>query len=150
MPNVNRNFFIKIVKIQQKYFLMGIFYKNQRSFLTKQTKNGHYFVNNKHMLSEKIVNYYKRSLQIFLKRDAFREKGGVSNAKFETPPKGLGRFRRESSNLGREAYKGTSSPKVGDRKSPYSIWRISKKFNRLPSHFQNFGKRDFFFSPRAF
>ena len=45
--------------------------------------------------------------------------GGVSNAKFETPPKGLGRFRRESSNLGREAYKGTSSPKVGDRKSPY-------------------------------
>ena len=45
--------------------------------------------------------------------------GGVSNAKFETPPMGLGRFRRESSNLGREAYKGTSSPKVGDRKSPY-------------------------------
>ena len=70
----------------------------------------------------------------------FTGNGRVSRAKFVTPPKGLGRFRRESSNLGREAYKGTSSPKVGDRKSPYEIWRISKKFNRLPSRFQKFGK----------
>ena len=50
---------------------MGIIYKNKRRILTKQTKNKRRFVYFKHNQSEKIVNYYKRDLKIFVRRNTF-------------------------------------------------------------------------------
>ena len=56
-----------------------------------------------------------------------------------TRKKGLGRFRREALNLGREAYKGTSSPKFGGRKSPYNMENF-EEIQPIPVSFSKFSE----------
>ena len=75
---------------------------------------------------------------------------GVSNAfTLETPPRGYVRFRREASNLGREAYKGTSSPKFDGKKSPYQMENFEEK--PIPVSFSNLPESGtFFFSQGLF
>ena len=68
----------------------------------------------------------------------------------------LGRFRRKALNLGREAYKGTSSPKFDGKKSPYQMENFEEK--PIPVSFSDplesgtffLFLRAFFLFPRAF
>jgi len=62
---------------------------------------------------------------------AFLSRGCANDA----ASKGLVRFRREPSNLEREAYKGSSRPKVSGRKSPYEFRVIRKNSTCILTEF---------------